>query len=321
MDMNEAHNAELRKLLLESCGIMAGYTQNCRNDFVAHNSSQTRSENTTCCDWYHSVWQYLRVLDCVSSPQWHYDFYKNAFEKVFNKKSAVRILISGTADYSLLYLIISLLADKKNCNAQIDIVDLCPTPLEICKWLWDKLKNSCKNIAVRTIISNITMYSSDYKYDIICADAFLTRFSSHESKSVVAKWEEMLDDGGRIITTVRLNDLAKKNVKPHVIDISDDINTFCSKVTKAYDGLSSEDKRKMNISAEDLRFMAFRYIIRMRSNVLGEQDKISELFGSMGLRINDDESKIHAVKGEIRETMYYGVVAQKSTKKLSGGRK
>lgn len=327
MDTNRISDKEktehcflLRKLLIESCGIMAKNAKDCRNDYVAHNSSQTSSENTTCCDWYHSVWQYLRVLDCVSSPQWHYEFYMKSFIKVFNAKSSIKILISGTADYSLLYLILSLLEGKKNCKVKIDVVDLCPTPLEICKWLKKNYKNLNENITIETIISNITMYSSAYKYDIICSDAFLTRFSIQEAKSVVGKWEEMLADDGKIITTVRLNDFKKSESKRQIIDLSDDINIFCTKVIANYNELSDEEKIKLNISAEDLRFMAFRYIVRMKSNALGGKAEIEELFETNRLKINDDESQIKSVQGEIHETNYYRIVAQKLSQKYKRGK-
>ncbi|MCH5158161.1 MAG: hypothetical protein J1F33_03080 [Clostridiales bacterium] len=321
MVTNHTHNNdELRQLLLDSCGIMAKYSANCRNDFVAHNSSQNSSENTTCCDWYHSVWQYLRILDCVSSPQWHYEFYKNSFENIFNRKSSLKILICGTADYSLLYLIVSILSNKK-CNVKIDVVDLCPTPLKICKWFIENYKNLNKNISINTVTSNITMYSSPYKYDIICSDAFLTRFSVQESKSVICKWDDLLDENGRIITTVRLNELDKSDNKRQVIDLSNDINIFCYKVIASYNDLIDEEKKKLNISVEDLRFMAFRYIIRMKSNNLGGKDKIEDLFESNGIIINKEESEIKSVKGEIYKTDYYRIVAQKIGQKTKRGRK
>ncbi len=314
------HCMKLRQLLLESCGIMAKYAKDCRNDYVAHNSSQTSSENTSCCDWYHSAWQYLRVLDCVSSPQWHYEFYKSAFEKVFSEKTNVKILISGTADYSFLYLIISLLANNKKVTVEIDVVDLCPTPLEICKWLKKNLKNSNKNWTVKTIQSNITMYSSEYKYDIICSDAFLTRFSVQESKSILSKWEEILNDGGRVITTVRLRDMTQES-KLRLIALSSDINIFCKKVISKYKLLTKEEKNKLNISVEDLRFMAFRYIVRMKSNALGGKAEVENLFKCNGLEIIGGDSDIGSVVGEIRETNYYRIVAQKLIKGSKRGKK
>lgn len=48
------------------------------------------------CTWYHSVWQYLRVIDKVSSPEWHSIFYEKCFNKLFKEKENPKILISGT---------------------------------------------------------------------------------------------------------------------------------------------------------------------------------------------------------------------------------
>jgi hypothetical protein len=51
------------------------------------------------CSWYHSVWQYLRVLNMVSTPTWHSAFYRDGIAYCATRKAS-RVLISGTADYS-----------------------------------------------------------------------------------------------------------------------------------------------------------------------------------------------------------------------------
>ena len=125
---------DLRGLLLDSCYYMYQLSDCCTNDFVAHNSSSTT--HAASCRWYHSVWQYLRILDCVSSPQWHQSFYeKEIVASLASCKTHISILISGTADYSLLYLIVNVIKKYKSPeqNVSIDVVDLCETPLQICK--------------------------------------------------------------------------------------------------------------------------------------------------------------------------------------------
>jgi len=33
------------------------------------------------CSWYHSAWQYLRLIDMVSTPSWHGNFYADQLTK------------------------------------------------------------------------------------------------------------------------------------------------------------------------------------------------------------------------------------------------
>ena len=324
--------AQLKDLLLESCNIMADYAKKCKNDFVASR-----------CDWYHAAWQYLRALDCVSAPQWHEAFYNKALnEAIPNKQKKVRILISGTADYSLLHLVVTFLT-KRNIAAEIVIIDLCLTPLKICDWYAQNchklgipsnykptdLSNGKTNvktvqineqILLKTICQDITYYSPDRdkngnkeEYDIICADALLTRFTRNAAKSVTKKWEELLAKNGKIITTVRVStDVNVEKPQQTLCQLSIEINKYCAKVLERFDGLSADERNKLNISSEDLQFMAFRYIERMKSNRLGTLNQIKEIFEYANLKIIDlGDKQPYRVEGEIDETFYYQIFAEK----------
>lgn len=324
----------LRQLLFESCNVMATYSNKCSQSPVTQDSPISHSLNAPCCGWYHGAWQYLRILNCVSSPQWHENFYKQSFNSVFDKKKNVRILICGTADYSLLYLLVSVL-NETDINAKIDILDICVTPLKICEWF-------AKNCNNRELDSNyqvidefdeynrkfrlndkiiIETFKNDIKsfypekgeliYDIICSDAFLTRFSA-DIKIVLDRWEKLLLKDGRIITTVRLYENADNIQKQSLAKLSSSIDSYCSKVINRYNELSDEEKTKIKISAEELRFISFRYIERMTSNHLGNKQQIEELFIKSKLTIVNSASKCPVdVEGEIAKSYYYQIVAKK----------
>ncbi len=192
-------------MLFDSCSVMRDYSACCTYDFLAHNS--TTSTHAQSCEWYHGAWQHLRALDCVSAPQWHEEFYSREFinaARIANE--CFSVLISGTADYSILYLLINALKYSKK-RIEIDIVDLCDTPIKICEWYIDRFREEAKgiqdNFSFHEYRSNIALFDRGKKYDLICSDAFLTRFSSDETKSVVNKWRQLLYDGGRVVTTVR----------------------------------------------------------------------------------------------------------------------
>lgn len=301
---------EIKELLLESCSIMHNLSLHCTYDFVGHNSSV--APHTSNCNWYHSVWQYLRVLDCVSAPQWHQDFFVRNIRACSLRKKSVSILISGSADYSLLHLVFCAIADL-GVTAEIDVVDLCYTPLSICKWYTENvIKNSSNKSTIQVSVyqSNITMFRADKKYDVICTDAFLTRFASSTTRSVVETWERLLAPTGWIITTVRIHP-EECIVQPTIAALSKDIDIFLTKVRDRYSELTEEERKKMKISPEELSFMAFRYILHMKSNILGQRTDIERLFTDSGLYIDQSRSQLAAVVGEVKETDYYRVIAQK----------
>lgn len=111
----------IQKQLIQSCDQMYELAkENCKGSYLDNNS----------CEWYHSAWQYLRVLDKVSSPTWHFDFYYEEFNRLVTNDT--NILVSGTADYSILALIY-FVASKKNVSPKIWVCDICNTPLSICQ--------------------------------------------------------------------------------------------------------------------------------------------------------------------------------------------
>jgi len=156
------------------------------------------------CSWYHSIWQYLRVFNMVSTPTWHFDFYFAALKRLADR-AATRLLISGTADYSTLAHV---LWSLRNATAHVTILDLCETPLFLCKWYAKSV--SCQ---VETIAMDIFKYSPDVPFDCIITDAFLTRFSPNERNAVVRQWASLLNrENGMVITTTRLEQAAADGV-------------------------------------------------------------------------------------------------------------
>lgn len=323
----------ISEYLLKSCNLMRDIaTHQCSGDYVRH--GQIENMLPADCNWYHSAWQYLRVLDCVSAPQWHEQFYTEAFRSILlnfaQKEKEFKVIITGTADYSMLYLLLKVLYEKKskdedfsNINVIIDILDLCKTPLEICKWYVEQLIKEGYNdivwiendgdytqrIKIHPINMSIGMFTplTHHYYDVVCTDAFLTRFYTSEVNSIISKWENILSPTGKIITTVRIH--SSEQYDKNLADLSCDINKFCDKVIKKFNNLSERDQRKMDISIEDLRFIAFRYIVRMKSNSLGNEHDIKQMFEDAGLTLDKFSDPRGMVDGEIHATEYYRIVA------------
>ena len=302
---------ELNMMLENSCNTMKSYAiENCYRDYV---------DNDNSCCWYHSVWQYLRLLDCVSAPQWHDEFYRSAFVDVAKKNGEnriIKILISGTADYSLLHLLIDAFFQLYNqedmkVNSRIYVLDKCPTPINMCslypeyvaQFNWKKKSYLEKCIQIIPCNNDIFLYREN-GFDLICTDAFLTRFSEENVKSVLNTWKNMLREEGIIVTTVREHTEQKGK---NLILVSKDIRKFEKKVLARYKEYISKNGQ-FPITEEELVFLANRYIIRMVSNNIGDQKNIVSMFKKEEFEVEYDSKE---VQGEISKTNYIHIKARR----------
>jgi hypothetical protein len=149
------------------------------------------------CDWYHGSWQYLRLLDIVSNPCWHHQFFTEAIKQKAEGGSS--ILISGTADYTMLSVIFDALKFEQIQSCEITVLDTCRTPLLLCDWYASK-----QNIELMIRNDDIREISKDQQYDLIITDAFLPRFQDEAKRKIIDIWRELLTDEGVIATTIRI---------------------------------------------------------------------------------------------------------------------
>jgi hypothetical protein len=153
--------------------------------------------NEESCDWYHESWQYLRLIDLVSNPCWHRAFFKSAINDSTNWDDS--ILISGTADYTILSVIVDALSRKQIQSSEITVLDACRTPLLLCEWYASK-----QNISISNRNDDIREINFEGQFDLILTDAFLTRFPHETKREIIDKWSGLLTDGGMIATTIRI---------------------------------------------------------------------------------------------------------------------
>ena len=159
----------------------------------------------TSCDWYHGTWQYLRLLDLVSTPSWHASFFSKAIAEQSAQRTEPRVLISGCADYSMYALIYSQLADAGRVTA----LDLCPTPLIGTSWYVRHMGAPVPQLLVADAIA----HERPGFYDIIVSDSFLPRFPTNKLRKLLLAWFESLSPNGAVLTTVRLHQ-ASSNSNP-----------------------------------------------------------------------------------------------------------
>jgi len=147
------------------------------------------------CYWYHSCWQYLRILGLVATPALHKSFY---LRHLGSGQASHRILVSGTSDYSLVAHAVSA-QGTASASPAITAVDLCQTPLALCAWYGDHA-----GLPVETHATDIFAFEPQERFDCVTTDALLTRVPPERRRELIEKWAALTRDGGSLVTTVRI---------------------------------------------------------------------------------------------------------------------
>ena len=282
-NLEQEFNIFINSQLIESCQLMYD---------IANKECSGGVLDEKSCGWYHSAWQYLRILDKVSSPTWHFNFYYKSFFDYLSNES--KVLITGTADYTLLALLY-FVATKKNVKPQIWVCDICRSPLLICQHFANVNKFS-----LSVIQENILTFDINETFDIITTDAFLSRFYLTQKKKIISKWNSLLSNQGKIITTIKVDENIALDEESKVIDKKDsyvrDVEILVAK---------SELKNQIN----RILNLAETYITKIVSIPFSGQKEIENVFSEHGFRIHFWETVV--VKGEAQPTKYIRVVAEK----------
>lgn len=247
------------------------------------------------CSWYHAVWQYLRIFDMVSTPTWHAKFFFDALQECALQCDGPNVLVSGTADYSMLAHSMWAL-DAAGTNAQFTVLDLCETPLFLCKWYGKAVGKP-----VRTVATNLLDMDGDGQFDLIVTDAFLTRFSESDRSAVVAKWHSLLRTGGSVVTTARIETIGGD---------SDSVGADIDQVSKFERRALVQARRWQGFlrrPPERVASLARVYAERMRSHSIASRDELANLFAAGGFDVT--RLDLAEVTGEMAPTVYGELVA------------
>src|SRR5688572_12851833 len=89
------------------------------------------------CFWYHRVWQYLRLLDVISSTRTNSGFMLRTFAEYARRGTHPRCIVTCTADYSMLAHLASAYAGER-ASLEPTVMDRCPTSLLLNQWYADR---------------------------------------------------------------------------------------------------------------------------------------------------------------------------------------
>jgi hypothetical protein len=251
------------------------------------------------CDWYHGVWQYLRLFNMVPSPRWHHRFYLESLREALADRHR-KVLIAGAADYSVLaYVFYTLRAAAPREQPAVDIADLCATPLNACRWYANRTGNPVRVIQTDFCDPKPKLLRQR-NYDLIVADSLLNGFSLEKSRLLLRGWHRILAPGGQIITTVRLHSADRP-----FEGVFDEVSDFAARARDC----ARQWRPYLRVSVDDIAADARIYAQRITSVDLGDREALVNLFEENGFDVNS--ATVADVSAEVCQTQYLRIVAAK----------
>lgn len=241
------------------------------------------------CNWYHGAWTVLRVLGLVSNPYWHLRFYSRYVERL---ESTDKTLILGCADVSTAYL----LMEQSHCK--INVVDLCPTPLELVRRL-----AAAEGRKVHCEVKDVLKDHLGEGFALIITDAFLTRFEDEEKRAVLKKVRRGLSSNGLFVTTIRIG--ASDEEGSSYMSSENRKRWFVERAQSRFQEIGGIQ----GVTVDKVGELASNYMRSMASFRFVNQSQVERLFEEEKLRIQDIEQTV--VPGESEETVYLRIAARR----------
>jgi len=244
---------------------------------LAHRIAQTLCvpslEAGESCAWYHGVWQYLRAMGLAKTSGGQAEFLVDALRSLIRSAGATRVLVSGSADYSMPAHVLAAFA-REGAAIDLTVVDRCETPLYLTRWYGERV-----GIAIATVRSDILTYRSATPFDVVLTNSFLGNFDVASRPALVRTWRELLRPGGSVLFTNRLRPHAEAPVM------------FSTKQTYDFCEVARREAKRwqavFGLDPELVATWARTYAERFVSFPLRSADEIVALLRDEGFAVDD----------------------------------
>jgi SAM-dependent methyltransferase len=256
------------------------------------------------CSDYHLPWQTLRQSGMVSTPSWHGDFYQDELrdwsEKLDGEIQRYRVLITGMADYGMLYWAVQSIPHHVRMRSEFHVLDICNTPLEGCRWLKKRLQECEPPLELDLHVHQLDVLKNDLdadSFDLIVTDAFLTRFTTFATKrSLTQEWIRLLRSNGRLVTTARVK---HRRADIRVTDRRRFVETAKSRAGDAH------------LDIDMVAKSANAYANHIDSSPFKDESEVDRLFADFGDEINVNLSFAPLQESEMVPAKYARIVVRR----------
>ena len=223
------------------------------------------------CESYHGLWQYLRILDLVETPSYHTPFFFETLGNAPRPDGRPRVLVSGTADYSMLAHVIAAFR-AHGVEPDVTVLDLCRTPLALNEWYAAQV-----GLKIQSHLASVLDYETPDGFDVICTHAFLGRFTPSERVTLFGRWSRALRPGGQLIT---VSPVRPGHPAPMVSFTPEEVEGFAARVRAA-----AETTGGFSVDFGRLAEVAREYARNRRVYPVRGEEELRQLLDRSGLRI------------------------------------
>jgi len=215
------------------------------------------------------LWQYLRLFEMVSAPARHAAFYRDALTPLARQGGFRRVLVAGSADYSMLAHVLWVYR-LEEAATDITVVDECETPLALCRWYADRLA-----VRITTRSADIIKFKVERPFDVICTHSLLGRIAPAGRPALLGSFRQLLREGGKIVT---VNRIASDPVDEIVSFTESQVWAFRNRALASAESMAS----RLTIDPNEIGEAAAEYARRYRNFPIHSREELLQLFVHTG---------------------------------------
>jgi SAM-dependent methyltransferase len=221
------------------------------------------------CLWYHRIWQYLRLLDIITSIRTNTPFLLGTLERL--APTHPRVLIAGSADYGMLAHLRHAFGARP---LDVTLVDRCATSVRINQWYAERY-----GMALSAVCGDALAMESERPFDLVCTHNFVGRFDDARRQQLVDRWHALLRPGGVVITTQRVRPGSEERISSYSDDEARALAATVAEAAAAYPWT-------LGATPEEIREVTYEYALRKRSYVIASPAQIVAPFERAGFDVN-----------------------------------
>lgn len=220
------------------------------------------------CVWYHRVWQYLRLLEIITSIRTNSEFLTATLARLAGEHP--RALVCGSADYGMLAHVKHAYGNRP---LDVTVLDVCPTSLYLNRWYAERFA-----FEVETEGAGALEYTRDEPFDLICTHNFVGRFDAPSRHQLFARWRTLLRPGGIIVTTQRVRPEERDTRSSHTLEQA---RALSARVAAAAAAFGSP----LGVDVEELRSAVYEYAVRQGDHSIRAPQEVTGPLKSEGFEI------------------------------------
>ena len=235
------------------------------------------AESGASCVSYHRVWQYLRLLGVITTIRTNTSFLVSSFRTCARGERFPRVLVSGSADYSMLAHV-ACGYKAEGCDLDATVVDLCDTSLFLNRWYAAEY-----GIRLTTLRASVLDEIIAPPFDVVCTHNFLSSFDAANRRRIVARWYALLRPGGVVVTTQRIQ---PENGSECNVFTDQQAESLRQQVAAA----AAACPQPLTVPPQELAVAAYDYARQRRSYVVRANRDITDLFTDVGFQLDMADS-------------------------------